>query len=233
VKVNVHTSHPSAFISSTFQDLSEERKAVAYILHNRGLNVNALDVIPASNNTSKKEIVNGIRQSDFIILIIGDRYGSINPKLTGNSTISITWWEYKRAISFGKPVLSYFKNGIGTDPQYHDDHEDPRYKMKRKKFEQFKKLIVDKHNPAYFKDLNDLSIKVDKALIPVYRAGVEALTKQNVALSQRVAELEQQINTYKNHTGIGTSNNASNSSLSDLLVRPNNDSLSDFLKRLK
>ena len=105
MRINTQSLHPSAFISSTFQDLSKERKAVADVLSQRGLNVNALDVIPASNTTSKKEIDNGIRLSDFIILIIGDRYGSIVPKLTGNNTISITWWEYKRAVFYGKPVL--------------------------------------------------------------------------------------------------------------------------------
>jgi len=51
MKVNLHTSHPSAFISSTFIDLQDERASVAERLQENGLNVNALDVKPATNNT--------------------------------------------------------------------------------------------------------------------------------------------------------------------------------------
>ena len=73
MKVNQHTSHPSAFISSTFVDLQDERASVAETLKDNGLNVNALDIKPATNNTSKTEILKGIRESDFVILIIGAR----------------------------------------------------------------------------------------------------------------------------------------------------------------
>ena len=76
MKVNMHTSHPSAFISSTFIDLHEERESVANALTDMGLNVNALDIKPASTDSSKNEILSGIRESDFAILLIGDRYGS-------------------------------------------------------------------------------------------------------------------------------------------------------------
>jgi hypothetical protein len=88
MNINVHTSHPSAFISSTFLDLKQERKAVAQILIENGLNVNALDVKPASSQTSKREILNGIRESDFIILIVGERYGSILPQVTGSAKLN-------------------------------------------------------------------------------------------------------------------------------------------------
>lgn len=65
MKINSNTSHPSAFISSTFLDLADERKAVAKALNEAKINVNALDVKPASNNSSKEEIINGIKESDF------------------------------------------------------------------------------------------------------------------------------------------------------------------------
>jgi len=41
MKINEYTSHPSAFISSTFADLKEERASVAKKLKERGLLVNA------------------------------------------------------------------------------------------------------------------------------------------------------------------------------------------------
>ncbi|MEH6473441.1 MAG: DUF4062 domain-containing protein [Halopseudomonas sp.] len=152
MKINLHTSHPSAFISSTFIDLQEERAAVADALKESGLNVNALDIKPASTDSSKKEILRGVRESDFVILIIGDRYGSVLPRMTGSDSISITWWEYQRACSFGKPVIAYFQSSSYFDTDNHDDKNDPSYTRKRKLFERFKNIVTTKHNPAYFTD---------------------------------------------------------------------------------
>lgn len=193
----MHTSHPSAFISSTFIDLQEERSVVADALINRGLNVNALDVRPASTQSSKAEIISGIRESDFVILIIGDRYGSILPEMTGNKTTSITWWEYQRAMVFGKPVIAYFKY---ADESTHDDPSEQQYKLKRNRFEKFKSLVISKHNPAFFTDSYELSDKIDKSLINIYRSGVKSLTQKNSSLTSKVSELEAQLQRYKpNH----------------------------------
>ena len=190
MKANQHTSYPSAFISSTFIDLQYERASVAEALKDNGLNVNALDVKPATNNTSKTEILKGIRESDFVILIIGDRFGSIVPKITESSSISVTWWEYKKAITFGKPVIAFFQNSDYFNIDYHDSRSDQDYLRKRKLFERFKSLIIEKHNPAYFTDSYELSEKVEKSLISTYRAGVEQMNRKNSLLNQAISRLE-------------------------------------------
>lgn len=193
MKINIHTSHPSAFISSTFIDLQNEREFVADTLHDQGLNVNALDVKPASTTSSKNEIISGIRESDFVILLIGDRYGSILPRMTGSESTSITWWEYQKACSFRKPVIAYFKNMANNETLSHDDKNDSLYNIKRKKFERFKKIITRKHNPAYFLDSHDLSEKIKKSLIPTYRAGVKALNIKNMELVNKISEQETEL----------------------------------------
>lgn len=213
MKVNMHTSHPSAFISSTFIDLQEERGNVADALRGQGLNVNALDIKPASTNTSKNEIISGIRESDFVILLIGDRYGSILPRMTGSESRSITWWEYQKACSFGKPVIAYFKNMINNDSFSHDDINESTYKKKRKMFERFKQIISRKHNPAYFSDSFDLSEKIQNSLIPTYRAGVKALNLKNLELAKKVSEHELEIERLKatiNNMSIETQTETSN-----------------------
>jgi IS1 family transposase len=204
MKVNLHTSHPSAFISSTFIDLQGERAAVAEQLKENGLNVNALDIKPATNNTSKTEILRGIKESDFIILIIGDRFGSIVPKITGSSSLSVTGWEYRKAVSFGKPVIAFFQNNEYFDTNYHDDTSDTLYTRKRNLFKRFKTIITEKHNPAYFTDSYDLAEKVQSCLISTYRAGVESLNRKNSTLSQTITRLEsenealkRELNTHK------------------------------------
>jgi len=131
MKINIHTSHPSAFISSTFLDLEQERHAVANVLRDSNLNINALDVKPASNDSSRKEILTGIKEGDFIILIVGERYGSIIPKMTMSNTLSITRWEYRKAVrTYGKPALVYFKRVESKDPKYYDDSRSIDYEKK-------------------------------------------------------------------------------------------------------
>ncbi len=182
MKINIHTSHPSAFISSTFLDLKPERAAVAEILRENGLNVNALDVQPASSGSSKNEILNCIKQSDFIILIIGNRYGSIMPEFTSSESASITLWEYQRAISAQKSILAYFKQSEGCSPEYSDNPMDENYNLKVKRLKGFKELVSKRHNPSYFIDEADLADKIQRALIAVYRDGVKKLLTTNNSL---------------------------------------------------
>ncbi|MFM5528315.1 DUF4062 domain-containing protein [Aeromonas veronii] len=193
MKINVHTSHPSAFISSTFVDLKMDRAEVAKVLSNRGLNVNALDIKPASSQTSKQEILKGIAESDFVVLIIGDRYGSILPSMTGSETLSITFWEYNNAIRMGKPVIAYFKSVIDTDPLCHDNKNDTDYVKKRKFFDRFKKAVTARHNPAYYASSDELAEKLDKSLISIYRSGVNKLLAVNANLNSKITELENEI----------------------------------------
>ncbi|VVS92541.1 DUF4062 domain-containing protein [Desulfoluna spongiiphila] len=175
MNINMHTSHPSAFISSTFMDLKQERKAVAQILRENGLNVNALDVKPASSQTSRREIVNGIKESDFVILIVGNRYGSILPQVTGSSTLSITRWEYKKAVQLNKSILVYYKENPGNEPADTGDSPDPDDAFKQEQLKQFKRQLDENHNPKYFSNPDELAREIHAALIPVYRDGLKLL----------------------------------------------------------
>ena len=189
MKINIHTSHPSAFISSTFIDLEKERMAVAEVLRQSNLNVNALDIKPASNDSSKKEILTGIKESDFIILIIGERYGSIIPKMTMSKNLSITRWEYNKAVkSMKKDVLVFFKRVSSDDRIYYDDI-DNSYNLKRKCLEEFKTELSNIHSPKYFNTTEELARHVQEALIPTYRAGVKSLIVKNNSLQKEVERL--------------------------------------------
>lgn len=193
MKINLHTSHPSAFISSTFLDLQQERNAVANVLRESNLNINALDVKPASNDSSRKEILSGIKESDFIILIIGERYGSIIPKMTLSKKLSITRWEYERAVKrFGKHALVYFKEVESNDPIYYDSPQFDDYKIKRRHLADFKKELSNTHNPKYFTTVKELAEEVRKAIIPTYRAGVKSLVSKNESLKKEIEALKQE-----------------------------------------
>jgi len=201
MKINIHTSHPSAFISSTFQDLKKERNAVAHVLHDCNFNINALDVKPASDNSSKKEIMTGIKESDFLILIVGERYGSILPRMTTSNKLSITKWEYLKATRhFGKHVLVYFKIIDTKNIIYYDDTSSVDYTMKRRYLEEFKKELSNAHNPKYFRTAEELSEEVRKAIIPTYRSGVKSLIIKNKSLLKEIESLKQNNQRFEDST---------------------------------
>jgi hypothetical protein len=193
LNINRNTSHPSAFISSTFLDLKEERKAVADILMQERIGVNALDIRPASNDSSRNEIINGIQESDFIILIIGQRYGTISQDMTNSPINSITKWEYLQAkVRFRKHILVFIKdlnsfNRVACEP------ESNKYLELQKKFI----IEASRHNPKYFSSISELEEEIKKALIPIYRAGVLSLLStvekkedENKFLKQEIEKLK-------------------------------------------
>lgn len=195
MKINIHTSHASAFISSTFIDLKQERNAVSRVLANSGLNVNALDVKPASNDSSRKAILTGIEESDFIILIIGQRYGSIIPQMTVSKTLSVTRWEYIMAKKYDKHALVYFKQVQSNEKIFYDDRLPIDFEMKQTQLAEFKKQLSASHNPKFFTTADELAEEVRKAIIPTYRAGVKSLAARNESLMKEVAALKQKTET--------------------------------------
>ena len=173
-------------------DLKEERNAVAAILKGYDFNINALDVKPASSGSSRNEILNGIKESDFIILIIGERYGSMDSRITNlNKLWSITRWEYEMAVkTHKKDVLVYFKKITSGDAIHYDDKLSGDYKNKRTLLQTFKAELSKRHNPKYFTTAEELAEEIRKAIISVYRTGVKSLLNKIDALNNEIDNLK-------------------------------------------
>lgn len=91
------------FVSSTFTDLKEERKAIIETLLNAKYIPAGMEMFSASNNEQFKYIKKIIDTCDYYVLIVGARYGTINPT-TG---VSFTEQEYDYAVSKNIPVLAF------------------------------------------------------------------------------------------------------------------------------
>jgi hypothetical protein len=94
------------FVSSTFTDLKEERKKIIENLINAKYIPAGMEMFSASNDEQFKYIKKILDTCDYYILVIGARYGSINPT-TG---ISYTEQEYDYAVSKNIPVLAFLHN---------------------------------------------------------------------------------------------------------------------------
>lgn len=121
------------FISSTFNDLKEERKAIIESLLNAKYIPAGMETFSASNDEQFKYIKKIIDTCDYYVLIVGARYGSINSS-TGKS---FTEQEYDYAVEKGIPVLVF----LHADP--YNLPVGKREDDKRELLEKFRKKVSE------------------------------------------------------------------------------------------
>ena len=90
------------FVSSTYTDLVLERQAAVEAILTAGHIPAGMELF-TSGDESQMEVINQwIDESDVYLLILGGRYGSVEPK-TGKSYTQI---EYEYAVARGKPLFA-------------------------------------------------------------------------------------------------------------------------------
>lgn len=93
------------FVSSTYNDLIEERKIIKKALLEKGCIPVGMEEFPAADLNVMDYIKEQLDNSDYCILILGGSLGSID-KSTGKS---FTLLEYEYAIEKGIPILTIVK----------------------------------------------------------------------------------------------------------------------------
>lgn len=100
------------FLSSTYVDLIEHRKAAHDALEKLGLHVIWMEAFGARNEDSTTACLTEVEESDLFVGIYAHRYGHI-PK---DAAVSITEQEFDHAQSHGKDTLGFI---------VHEDHSWP------------------------------------------------------------------------------------------------------------
>ena len=90
------------FVSSTYQDLQEERQEVMQALLGLYCIPSGMELFPAANEDQWTLIKGVIDDCDYYIVIVGGRYGSVGPE-----GISYTEMEYRYALKRGKPIIAF------------------------------------------------------------------------------------------------------------------------------
>ena len=147
------------FVSSTFEDLQEERKEVMQALLELDCIPAGMELFPAANEDQWSLIKRVIDDSDYYILIIGGRYGSVNEE--GKS---YTQMEYEYAISTGKPVIAFLHKNPSIIPSGKSE-QDPQ---KKEKLEEFKKLAKTKL-VKYWENADNLGSVVSRSMISLIK----------------------------------------------------------------
>ncbi|MCX4146766.1 MULTISPECIES: DUF4062 domain-containing protein [Paraburkholderia] len=92
------------FISSTFTDMKAERQAAVEAILNAGHIPAGMELFSASDKKQIEVIKGWIDRSDIFMLILGGRYGSVDPE-SGKSYIQ---QEYEYAVARGKPFFALY-----------------------------------------------------------------------------------------------------------------------------
>ena len=191
------------FISSTYTDLIEERKKVQEILLMADCIPAGMEAFVATTEEQFQIIKKVIDFCDYYVLILGKRYGSINPE-TG---LSYTEMEYEYAVSKGVPVLVF---ALDDSVVVSADKEETNLESKRK-LDAFKDRAMKNRLASIWKDGGDLAGKVAIAIMKakeeIARPGwirgdsysteslerIVKLQEENKAMSEEVAYFKNEV----------------------------------------
>lgn len=168
------------FVSSTYEDLQQERQEVIHALLELDCIPSGMELFPAADEDQWSLIKGVIDDCDYYIVIIGGRYGSIGPK-----GFSYTEMEYRYALEKGKPIIAF----LHKDPERLPKNKTEKLPENQKKFEDFRNFAQQKMC-KFWEDAKDLGSVVSRSLINLQKKhpGI-GWVKGNLA-SSKDAEIE-------------------------------------------
>jgi len=184
------------FVSSTFNDLRDERRSVMTALMEAGYIPAGMEFFGAVDEEQFQHIKRVIDDSDYYIVIVGNRYGTLD-----RHGLSYTEQEYEYAISRNIKVIALVHSDPQTLPQVHGE----KTARLQKKLDTFRKKLLTARVVSFWTNASvlpkDAIVAMSKQtnLFPAIgwtRANqvtsIEALTEIN-ELRKKVAELEAKI----------------------------------------
>ncbi|MBI2966201.1 MAG: DUF4062 domain-containing protein [Bacteroidetes bacterium] len=99
------------FVSSTYEDLIEERNVVMQALLELDCIPTGMELFPAANDDKWSYIKKVIDNCDYYILISAGRYGSVN-----NNGVSYTQMEYEYTLQKQIPTIAFLYKDLSNLP---------------------------------------------------------------------------------------------------------------------
>lgn len=139
------------FISSTFIDLKDERQAALKAILEIDHMPAGMELFSATDDSAWQLIQDVIDSSDYYILIVGGRYGSLD-----EAGLSYTEKEYDYALLTKKPVIPLLHENPDNLPRDKTETDSNAWK----KLQDFRKKVQKKHTCVYWRNADDLKAKV-------------------------------------------------------------------------
>jgi uncharacterized protein DUF4062 len=189
------------FISSTYDDLKEERERVIKAILEMGHIPVGMEMFSAADESQWNIIKRRIEESDYYLVVVANRYGS-----TDDDGVSYTEKEYDYAIGQGVPAIGFLLDDTAPWPTNRND-SDP---VTKKRLEDFKSKLK-KRLIKFWSTKEELAASIVLALTPLMteqpRPGwvrgsevpsaaaldeLSRLSKENAELREQLAKLEQE-----------------------------------------
>ena len=107
----LNSSFKSVFLSSTFEDMKEYRKAIIDRIIKRRMVPICMENWGANANKVTSVITDEVKKADIYLGIFGTRYGYVDE----NTNMSMTEIEYREALASNKPILVYIAKNAKDD----------------------------------------------------------------------------------------------------------------------
>ncbi len=147
-----------------------------------------MELFPAANEEQWDFIKRVIDESDYYVVIVGGRYGSVS----ASTKQSYTEMEYRYALSAGKPTIAF----LHQDPEKLEAARCERTAQGRRKLAAFRRLL-EQHLCKYWLTPSDLGGKVSRSLTQLFRTapavGWVRADQVPADASKQVTELKRQV----------------------------------------
>jgi hypothetical protein len=140
------------FVSSTFLDLAEERSAVVSALLQLDAIPAGMELFPAADDDAWTLIERVIDASDYYLLVIGGKYGSIDQA----TELSYTEREFDYAVGAHKPVMAF----LHEDPDAIPAGKSEKTEEAQGKLAAFRKKVEQLKHVKYWAGADSLQGKV-------------------------------------------------------------------------
>jgi tetratricopeptide (TPR) repeat protein len=142
----------SVFVCSTFSDLSEERDGVLESIRRLSLRHDSMEYFGARAERPIETCLEEVRASDLLVVIIGQKYGSLVPDLG----ISYSQAEYEEGFRLDKPSLVYMRDENAPVLLRHVERDPEKLRL----LENWKQTLQLRHTVAKFAEVKDLAVQV-------------------------------------------------------------------------
>lgn len=167
------------FVSSTYTDLIEERQSAVEAILKAGHIPAGMELFTSSNKSQWEIIKRWIDESDIYMLILGGRYGSIEPE----SGKSYTHLEYEYALQINKPLFAIvMKDEAMAELKAKDTERDNPEKLKS-----FRGIVMDRMC-AFFADEKDIKLAIHESLNDIIRENPLIGWVRGTAQSENIAQ---------------------------------------------
>ena len=202
------------FVSSTYLDLIEERQSVLKAVLELEHMPAGMELFPATDDSAWSLIRSVIDESDYYVLIVGGKYGSLHADGLG-----FTEKEYGYAFEKKKPVIALVHGSPDSIPRGKTEIDYGQWN----RLQAFRKKVLGRHTCQHWISAHDLKAGVIVSLTQAFKrhpasgwvradqVPTGARVEDVLILKERVSELEAQLAASRLMPAAGTENLAQGS----------------------